>query len=288
MQANLKKGFLALLIFFVLMFVVSWESNSTTQVCSVNEKTNHEYCATHYIATALFFHLGAFFKENGEALIAAFTVVLAISTIGLWYSTRDAARGAERAATIAERTLTDLERPWVFVRLHPFLKENSNDAPATPFLIAADDGLGYPGAASDPPDRIPLAVFDISNHGRMPGIITDCHILLEPVDVTAHGAKINFGFIHDDFHGPIGPGETRDALIVDCPAGMEYGIIVDVVSGNSRPVPTRQNLKIFVFRIVIAYRDIAGDQHVSSFCWRMDEGMGYWVQHGGAEYNFQT
>jgi hypothetical protein len=122
----------------------------------------------------------------------------------------------------------------------------------------------------------------------MPGIITDCHILLEPVEVTAQGPQIGFGFIRDDVHGPIGPGETRADLSVDCPGGVEYGVIVDIVTGESRPVPTRTPKHIFVFRAVIAYRDIAREAHVSSFCWRLDEGMGYWVQHGGDEYNYQT
>lgn len=202
----------------------------------------------------------------------------------------DAAEGAASAANkqakITEESFAKLERPWIFVRLHPFLKDNPADATNT--IRAIEDGLAYPVAARDPPDRIPLAIFDISNHGRMPGVITDCHILLEPVEVTANGPQIGFGFIRDDVHGPVGPGETRADLSVDCPGGVEYGVLVDIVTGESRPIPTGTPKHIFVFRAVIAYRDVARDVHVSSFCWRFDDGMGYWVQHGGDEYNYQT
>jgi hypothetical protein len=51
---------------------------------------------------------GEFVEQHGEAVIAIFTVVLAISTILLWGVTR-------RSTKIAERALTVLERPYVVI-----------------------------------------------------------------------------------------------------------------------------------------------------------------------------
>lgn len=51
--------------------------------------------------------LGHFTHDNAEAIIAAFTILLALSTIFLWVATRDLVRGAEKTA---ERQL----RAYVF------------------------------------------------------------------------------------------------------------------------------------------------------------------------------
>src|SRR5947209_8462457 len=84
----------------------------------------------------------SFFEGHGEAVTAVFTIVLAAFTGTLWWSTdkmwrageqqivlaKKAAKAAKRSAKMAERTLTHLERPWIFVNLHPFLKANPDDA----------------------------------------------------------------------------------------------------------------------------------------------------------------
>lgn len=44
---------------------------------------------------------------NSNSIVAAFTFVLAISTIALWRATRESVR-------LAQKTLTDLERPYVY------------------------------------------------------------------------------------------------------------------------------------------------------------------------------
>jgi hypothetical protein len=47
------------------------------------------------------------------SILAIFTGVLAVSTIGLWTSTKDAARGGERAANIAEQALFADKRAFI-------------------------------------------------------------------------------------------------------------------------------------------------------------------------------
>jgi hypothetical protein len=41
---------------------------------------------------------GEFFREDGEAITAFFTLVLGISTVALWWSTRDLVQGANKTA----------------------------------------------------------------------------------------------------------------------------------------------------------------------------------------------
>ena len=72
-----------------------------------------------------------FFDAHNGAFTALFTIILAISTILLWRATRDAARGGERAANIAEQALTRLERPFVFVKEIDLFTERAPDTPGT-------------------------------------------------------------------------------------------------------------------------------------------------------------
>jgi hypothetical protein len=71
---------------------------------------------------------GDFVHENGEAIIAAFTVILAFSTIFLWVATRSLVKGAERTARFQLRayigidqiTISNVsagEKPLVHVRI---------------------------------------------------------------------------------------------------------------------------------------------------------------------------
>jgi hypothetical protein len=48
-------------------------------------------------------------------VLAVFTAVLSVSTIGLWYYTRRQAQLTSESVRIAKNALVDLERPWVFV-----------------------------------------------------------------------------------------------------------------------------------------------------------------------------
>jgi hypothetical protein len=65
--------------------------------------------------------------KNGAGITAVLTLVLAVSTVLLWMSTRDLARGAERA-------LTELERPFVYVEV------------LTPGLVISGVNAGFAGS----------------------------------------------------------------------------------------------------------------------------------------------
>src|SRR6185437_6905935 len=200
---------------------------------------------------------GEFLKEDSEALTAFFTIVLAVSTIALWASTKEAARGAERSAKIAEDALTVLERPWIFVHLSPKLERRPE--PPRP-----SNGIVYPTVRiTDPEDEIPLAVFDIANHGKMPAIIDGCWIHLGRTEITTDGPEIETGMIREQFHGAIGPGERKEHLFVDCPAGRAYGIEIDIITETSHPVPIIGSDEIFVFSILIHYFDVSRKWHIS-------------------------
>jgi hypothetical protein len=106
-------------IFLSLDVVVSWFAfchpydEATTQY-----QTQHEYCALGgpFIGVVSWgwSWLITLLHHRDKEIVAAFTVILTLSTLALWTATRDAARGGERAANIAEQALTRLERAVVF------------------------------------------------------------------------------------------------------------------------------------------------------------------------------
>jgi hypothetical protein len=148
--------FLYLLSFLMFAEVLSWMMAGGLGPCLVEPKHSqqsanndeHEDCPTFFAGTLLVFERGADIlkrNDNDKAVVAGFTIVLAISTIGLWLATNklwaagekqfgllseraaaqsrdmqdsiraatDYARAANRAAEIAEQQLLLADRPWI-------------------------------------------------------------------------------------------------------------------------------------------------------------------------------
>ena len=63
-------------------------------------------------------------EQKINAWIARFTAALVFSTAMLWWSTKKAADGAMKAASIAEKALLHIERPWMFVETFNVRREN--------------------------------------------------------------------------------------------------------------------------------------------------------------------
>ncbi|WP_316229591.1 hypothetical protein [Bradyrhizobium sp. SZCCHNR1070] len=217
-------------------------------------------------------------KKSSDWWLVRWTFALFAATIGLilatavlgyfgWRQSRDMQDSiavANRSATAAERALIDLERPWLFVHLSPHLVDRK----------------------APPEFKVPpVAVFQIGNHGRMPATIRACYIALEGLPQTEPSA----GLLRDEFHMSIGPQERSEKLPIDCPGGLaEYGAVVDLITDVVHPIPELKQTENLFFYIVIEYVDVRGKLYKSSFCWRFDLGVNYWVEFGGSKYNYLT
>jgi hypothetical protein len=95
MPTSLRPSRLPWILVAVVVAVAVWavESSGPFQECVAAGKPTHGS-----ILSVRRECLGEFVDENGEAITATFTVVLAVSTILLWFSTRDAAYAARAAA----------------------------------------------------------------------------------------------------------------------------------------------------------------------------------------------
>jgi hypothetical protein len=109
-----------ILALLALIWICAWVvySSDTFQNCiQYNEATstqeNTKESAPDIIFPIYRKCVGAFIETNHDGIIAAFTIVLALSTIWLWLSTKDAAVATQRAARVSEDALTKLERAFV-------------------------------------------------------------------------------------------------------------------------------------------------------------------------------
>src|SRR5258708_5101432 len=87
---------------------ISYFSPAYTEVCDENPITGAKYCATYNVAFVVWRQISRFFDDHGGGITALFTVVLSVSTLLLWKVTA-------KSASIAERALIDLERPYVHI-----------------------------------------------------------------------------------------------------------------------------------------------------------------------------
>ena len=196
-----------------------------------------------------------FLDKHGEAVTGVFTIVLAVFTGRLWFST-------EKLWQVTERSLTTLERPWIFVHLRPHVIGKAEQY------------------------EVPKVAFTIANHGRMPGIIKECHIHLGRGEEGPES-----GLLADQHHGAIGPHERKECT-AECPSGREYNTVVDIVTDEAHCAPQIGQDEQFFLYILIQYCDVAENGYTSSFCWRYDNGVDYWTvfedPFGTKKYNYTT
>jgi hypothetical protein len=208
------------------------------------------------------------------------TAALVIANLALWWATwrgsirqsRDmeasiavatqaaraaqiAARAAQHSADVAERSLTSVNRPYMYaLKIGDFAAR------------AFDDGGG--GFV------LPLSV---ANYGETPADIEEIRAgfsvtateLPEAPNVIAIGNSI------------YGPHERTDKL--------EFALTENITflrATDGTPLPHLKPGEYLYFRIIIEYRGPFTEGHESSFCWRWSERHSYMMRWGGRDYNY--
>lgn len=270
-------GALLMIAIFVIGFVFETlpHSSSSTQIEGAS-KTNNSGNA----------HVKQ--KNWWNEPVADFTlglIIVGLFQVGLFYvqltlireslddaklaadAAKEAADAAKSQAKVAERSLTELERPWIFIDLSANLQGSPDDEVEEPY-----------------------ALFDIVNHGRGPAIINEFH-----GEISSAEMRPDAPILRDEFHGTVGPGKAMKECKIHCPVGLKYDLSVDPTydPGPSFPIPkpTQENWEIFI-RMLIDYVDIVGNSHTSAYCWRYDRGVVRWVKFeeepGNSQYNYLT
>ena len=206
---------------------------------------------------------------NYTKLLFVATAALFIATAGLvvlgFYQSRDtrrSIRAAEASARIAERALTELQRPFVGIEII--------DSGFKAELVAEDD---YYVTLEE------NLTFKYLNHGRSPATVIEtsdkfeictAKKLPDPIDPNAPGNQVPFGVILGA-NGGTSPPSTREQS-----KGIDKQEFMRVTSGNDN----------LIFMGYVRFRDIFNRTHVTGFCLRLSRSDARFYFAGDHRYNY--
>ncbi len=188
----------------------------------------------------------------------------------------DAAEGAANAANkqakIAERALTELERPWVFIF---GVKE----------LVPDENNIDF------------FVQYTVTNYGKMPAIIEQAWIGFVFSDRGEPPAPPELWDDHELVTAAILPvGERREKIKEYLPGGMAGEDMLVRLRGPEdfkrgrdttfAPVFNVPKGSDVFFRAIIKYRGPSTAAHITEALWLFNEGSLQFMQRGGETYNY--
>lgn len=223
--------FSALIVLFFV--VVPIAISPTFQECIAQQPSNaasqtNNYSSSIFLVPTLLC-VGEFVHVYAESIIALFTVILAASTIGLWWATWTSVR-------LTQKTFTDLERPYVYM----MPRDNSFKG-----YFAGNDAGAIIGIV-------------IKNIGRGPARIMKCHCdagYFSPE--TKRGDYAQFRWEVGEF--ALGQGDSINHTFRVTPGfPLSPGTLENI----------QRNFRLIHINTWVEYLDAAGNRHVSSETWR--------------------
>jgi hypothetical protein len=197
-----------------------------------------------------------FLERSASDPVAAFTLVLSLSTIALWLVTR-------RSADIAERAFSDLERPYVY--------------------IFGAKGLARYSETMDPYDFLK---YSVANYGKTPASIVSAALVINVG--TGPETPIDVGPWHKLIEPPIMmPNERRDdeKTVPDSISTSEYADEYTSPS-DAFTVPDLKDGTNFFFWARIKYHGPFSNGHETSACWQWDQKSSRLILYGDEKYNY--
>src|SRR5579863_6018518 len=255
---------LRIAVLLALVVICAWvvDSSETFQSCVQHNQTTSTENNPKENATVLPIAIyekctGSFIDANHDGIVAAFTFVLALSTIWLWLSTKDAAIAAGRAAAIAERALTELERPYLFILDYNWLLVEKAQAD--------ESGL----------------VYSVANGGKLPAFIKTVKFGMRFGDSIP--AMEDEPAVHDLLTAPlIGGGERRQIIQGIADEGDGDPARECEIRGGMARIPTRAfQAKRVIAKISIEYDGPITAGHTTTACWEWHPVKYAFTQYGG-------
>lgn len=170
---------------------------------------------------------------------AFFTFALTVSTILLWFSTRESVK-------FARRSLSDLERPYIFVHEISSLQRAEYD-----FAVIK---------------------YSVGNYGKLPAVIERLSVGMWSGETTSM-TEMRDAFVND-------PAIIRGIF----PAGFSQSDVVydienlDIRGSNPEYLyPSDAIQEALFFRVIINYSGPFTKGHVTSCCWQYDIPTGLFV-----------
>lgn len=183
--------------------------------------------------------------------IAGFTLSLKRSTDKLWAV-------SDKQAKIAQKALTDLERPYVFIYGVSQIYGDKSGA-----------HIGY----------------TVSNHGRMAAVVENVALGFAIVQGVTPEPPLDAERDHDLLQNPIlSPAEKRERrLTYDLPANTSLDILD---SDSPVRIPELKSDEEAFFQVIVTYRGPFTSGHETSQCWRYDELTKSLIEFSDPQYTY--
>lgn len=240
---------LALVVAAVVLFSVLVPMRG--MICTRNEITGQATCGSYPIALVVIWNAMKSVNDFGPAIAAIAAVFIAWFAFALLRSAEAMRNATEKLwsvskeqATITNRALGELERPWVFVDISPWIH------------------------ASDGHYAVPHVRFTVVNYGRAPAIVQ----LMDAAFSTGLRPAVKLRD-YDHLSGTA-LGEGREWK--DCVATLDEELRNRLRQEGPHMVPAFEDENLF-FTVRIEYTDAPGNPHVSRFGWRFDPAAGRWI-----------
>lgn len=234
------------------------------QVCAGGSYQQSGPCAREN----LIFWLFNFVDEHSGIVSAIATVFIAWFTLTLKNASIEQGRLTERSVIIAERTLTEIERPYLFL-----IVEEINHSEFSSFVYSGE-------AANQQGIPLPTISFRFKNHGRTPAIVQA---------------------IRSGFYTSVGPPSLLDSIVrphitTVIPAGGETIKITDFLSWPLTVIAVetirREPQNALWFWGEVTYKGIASfdTPYITEFLWKYTDSVGNFgpSDEGGKRRNRNT
>ena len=263
-KRRIRRAILSVLVLALIGWVVLDSPSFKACVHEAKHQGSYETFQDYIsaFATAVGIHrdcLGEFVENKGEAILATFTVILAISTIMLWLATRDLFEAGERQIDIIERStknaemaLNQLEGPLIDI---------------SKITTELDVGANYSAR------RGPIVAVHFKNHGRGPASITTINCRYTFVEKLPDAPP----YLKATTHSTtliLGPGQETDAPYI-------YELEMPARE------PGTQASGMFLFFGFIEYKGIFGGTHTYAFGCAPDRKFNTFEAKGGGIYNYR-
>jgi hypothetical protein len=229
-----------------------WSSSgypTEAQICEPTDSTQN--CSSHNILFALAWNVAKEF-DHWSALITA------IATVAIGYFTLTLKQSSDKMWRISERALTELEAPFVSIKIN------------TPGLEIKGNSISFG-----------LLKWCVVNYGRTPATILE-------VFQDTQAVKIGNGY-----PPVIEPQKIRGHLqpygVIAPPNGQsqDFPFIPLHIKGDFRnvaPPPISEITPFFVG--FVRYSDIFKNRFILGFCFVFDRDASQWLLAGGDEHNY--
>jgi hypothetical protein len=209
------------------------------EICEKNDETGKKECATHHISRVAVSVVGKFLERNDGAITAVSTIIIAVFTWRLWWSTDKLWGEAKRTSAIAESALIIPQRAYLCAVRYK------------------------PEAVSDPNGIIEWRfTVDVENTGNTPAIDANGGIFLQ--EILRDGLQeLGASRTIDDFPANLVIGPRS---VFSCGGAHRKGVLT--IEQAKRIAA--DEIHIFL-RGLVSYRDIFPNTpiHETEFCVRL-------------------